>query len=147
MNPRTQPLPASMIPKKATLYRMVTPDRLYPRSIKAWDLLKRNRYEIEDQHLESKEANQAYKEEHGYDKTPQIFIDGERFTYDGLREHLGPDPKEGEAYQPVLAVFAVTLAMALTSSQTMLGSPAPLCTTELFISFNKKPHDDGDGVV
>lgn len=76
-----------MTPKKATLYRMVTPDHLCPWGIKAWDLLKRNGYQIEDQHLESKDANQAYKEEHGYDETPQIFIDGERLTY----HHAGRD--------------------------------------------------------
>lgn len=124
--------------KKATLYRMVTPNHLCPWGIKAWDLLKRNGYEIDDRHLESKEANQAYKEEHGYDETPQIFIDDERLTYDDLREKLGlrPDPKEGDTYQPIIAVFAVTFAMALATCWTMKGSLEVLRTLELFIAFS-----------
>ena len=83
--------------KKATIYRMVTPEHLCPWGIKAYDLLKRNGYEIEDHHLESMDANGTYKEENGYDETPQIFIEGEHLGgYDALREHLGkgPDPRK-----------------------------------------------------
>lgn len=124
--------------KKATLYRMVTPNHLCPWGVKAWDLLKRNGYEIDDRHLKSKEANQAYKEEHGYDETPQIFIDDDRLTYDDLRDKLGlgPDPKEGDTYQPIIAVFAVTFAMALATCWTMGGSLEVLLTLELFIAFS-----------
>ncbi len=53
---------------------MVTPDHLCPWGIKAWDLLKRKGYEIEDHHLESKEANRAYNNDNGYDETPQILV-------------------------------------------------------------------------
>lgn len=118
---------------------MVTPDHFCPWGIKAWDLLKRHGYEVEDQHLQSKEANQEYKEKHGYDETPQVFISNERFTYDGLREHLGlkPDPKEGTTYQPVLAVFAVTFTMALTSCWALLGGQLEwIRVLELFIAFS-----------
>jgi len=103
--------------KKATVYRMVTPDHLCPWGIKTKDLLKRNGYEVEDHHLETKEEAEKYKEENGYDETPQIFIEGENIGgYDQLHEHLGlgPDPKEGETYQPVVAVFAVTFPMAMS---------------------------------
>ena len=85
--------------KKAIIYRMVTPDHLCPWGIKAWDLLKRNGYEVDDRHLESMDANKRYKEENGVDETPQILIDGELIGgYDQLREHLklGSDPKEGK---------------------------------------------------
>lgn len=125
--------------KNATIYRMVTPKHLCPWGIKAFDLLKRNGYEIEDRHLETKDANKAYKEEHGYDETPQIFIEGERIGgYDQLREHLGlgPDPKEGKTYQPVLAVFAVTFPMALAACWAMLGSLEIIRVLELFIAFS-----------
>lgn len=125
--------------KKATIYRMVTPDHFCPWGIKAYDLLKRNGYDIEDNHLESDEANKAYKEEHGVDETPQIFIEGERIGgYDQLREHLGlkPDPKEGKTYQPVIAIFAVTFALALTTCWAMLGSLEIIRVLELFIAFS-----------
>jgi len=125
--------------KNATIYRMVTPDHFCPWGIKAYDLLKRNGYEIEDKHLESSEAAQAYKEKHDYDETPQIFIEAERIGgYDDLREHLGlkPDPKEGKTYQPVIAIFAVTFALALTTCWAMLGSLEIIRVLELFIAFS-----------
>ena len=56
---------------------MVTPDHLCPWGIKALDLLKRNDFEIEDKHLDSMDANKAFKEENGFDETPQIWIEGE----------------------------------------------------------------------
>ncbi len=130
---------AKVMKKHATITRMVTPKHLCPWGIKAFDLLKRNGYEIEDHHLESKGANAAYKEEHGYDETPQIFIEGERVGgYDALREHLGlgPDPKEGKTYQPVIAVFAVTFVMALTTCWAMQGEFSVIGVLELFIAFS-----------
>lgn len=125
--------------KKAEIYRMVAPDHLCPWGVKAIDLLRRNGFEVEDHHLESMDANKAYKEENGYDETPQVFIEGERLGgYDQLREHLGlgPDPKEGETYQPVVAVFAVTFLMAVTASFAMEGAFSIIRLVELFIAFS-----------
>ncbi len=125
--------------KHATIYRMVTPDHFCPWGIKAKDLLKRNQFEVEDHHLGSKEANEDYKKKNGYDETPQIFIEGEHLGgYDELREHLGkgPDPKEGESYQPVVAVFAVTFAMALTTCWALQGGLEVIRVLELFIAFS-----------
>jgi len=125
--------------KKARIVRMVTPDHLCPWGIKGIDLLRRNGFEIEDQHLESKDANKAYKEENGYDETPQIWIEEEHIGgYDQLREHLnlGPDPKEGETYQPVIAVFAVTFGLALTTCWAMQGALEIIRVAELFIGFS-----------
>ncbi|MDP0495195.1 MAG: glutaredoxin [Verrucomicrobiota bacterium JB024] len=125
--------------KHATITRMVTPDHLCPWGIKALDLLKRSGYEVEDHHLKTMDANEAYKKEHGYDETPQIFIEGEHLGgYDHLREHLGkdPDPKEGETYQPVIAIFAVTFLMALTTTWAMLGALNVIRVLELFIAFS-----------
>ncbi len=125
--------------KKATIYRMVTPEHLCPWGIKAIDLLRRNDYEIDDHHLESMDANKEYKKEHGYDETPQIFIEGDHLGgYDALRKHLGkgPDPKEGKTYQPVVVVFAVTFLMALTTCWAMQGGLAVIRVLELFIAFS-----------
>ncbi len=125
--------------KSATIYRMVATKHFCPWGIKALDLLKRNGYQIEDNHLESSEAAEAYKEKHGYDETPQIFIEGERIGgYDELRKHLGlkPDPKEGKTYQPVIAIFAVTFGMALTTTWAMAGAMEIIRVLELFIAFS-----------
>ena len=111
--------------KQATIYRMVTPDHLCPWGIKAYDLLKRNGFQIDDHHLKSQDENKQYKQENGYDETPQIFIGGQHLGgYDQLREHLGmgPDPKEGDTYQPIIALFAVTLGMALTTTWAITAS-------------------------
>ncbi|MGJ8632304.1 MAG: MauE/DoxX family redox-associated membrane protein [Luteolibacter sp.] len=124
--------------KQATIDRMVTPKHICPWGIKAYDLLKRNGYEVTDNHIETQEANKAYKEKNDVDETPQIFIGEKRMNYDGLREHLGlgPDPKEGKTYQPVLAVFAVTFPMALTACWAFLGSLEIIRILELFIAFS-----------
>lgn len=125
--------------QKATIYRMVTPDHLCPWGIKAWDLLKRNGYDVDDQHLESMEENKRFKEEHDVDETPQIYIEGKQIGgYDQLREHLGlePDPKEGETYRPIIAIFAVTLGMAVTTSWAFISSFDFIRIAELFIAFS-----------
>lgn len=103
--------------KKATIYRMVTPKHLCPWGVKAWDLLHRHGYQVDDRHLTSSDANREYKQANGYDETPQIFIEDQRIGgYDALREHLGlgPDPYEGKTYRPVIAIFAATFLMALS---------------------------------
>lgn len=125
--------------KKAAIYRMVTPDHLCPWGIKAWDLLKRNGFDVEDHHLESMDANKQYKEANDVDETPQIFIEGAHIGgYDQLREHLGlgADPKEGETYQPIIVIFAVTFAMALVTVWGFLESFDWLRVAELFIAFS-----------
>jgi glutaredoxin/uncharacterized membrane protein YphA (DoxX/SURF4 family) len=125
--------------KKATIYRMVTPDHLCPWGIKALDLLKRNGYEVSDHHLETMDANKQYKEDHKVDETPQIYIGEEHIGgYDALREHLGlgPDPKEGKTYQPVVAIFAVTFLMAVTTAWAFQGSFSAIRIAELFIAFS-----------
>jgi len=125
--------------KKAAIYRMVTPDHLCPWGIKARDLLRRHGFEVEDHHLKTKEADREYKQTHGVDETPQIFIEGEHIGgIDALREHLGlgPDPKEGDTYQPIIAVFSVTLGLALVSSWTFLGGFPPVRIAEMFIAFS-----------
>ncbi|MDQ8181065.1 MauE/DoxX family redox-associated membrane protein [Pelagicoccus sp. SDUM812005] len=125
--------------KKAKLYRMVMSDHLCPWGIKAKDLLKRNGYEVEDHPLRSSEEVEAFKKAHDCDETPQVFLGDDRLGgYDELREHLGkkPDPKEGTTYQPVLAVFFVTLPMALVTCWALRGELAVIRTLELFIAYS-----------
>ena len=117
---------------------MVTPDHLCPWGVKAKDLLKRNGHEVEDHNLESKDANVAYRKEHGYNETPQISIEGKHLGgYDALREHLGlkPDPKERKTYQPV--VHACWTYFGHPMSSVPLHGPMvnPLCS----ISYPKSP--------
>jgi glutaredoxin/uncharacterized membrane protein YphA (DoxX/SURF4 family) len=128
-----------MTEKTAAIDRMVTPNHICPWGIKAYDLLKRNGFEVVDRHIETKEANKAYKEEHGVDETPQIFIEDKHLGgYDALREHLGlgPDPKEGKTYQPVIAVFAVTFLMAVSTCWAIRAALDPIRVVELFIAFS-----------
>lgn len=125
--------------KKATIYRMVTPKHVCPWGIKAKDLLKRNGYEIEDHHLKSEEENEAYKKRNNYSETPQIFVESKHLGgYDALRQYLGksPDPKEGETYQPVIAVFAVTLLMAFAICGAEQGFLSIIRILELFIALS-----------
>lgn len=125
--------------KHATIYRMVTPDHLCPWGVKARDLLKRNGYEVEDHHLRSKEENVSYKKENGFDETPQMWLEGGHVGgYDALRERLGlgPDPKQGDTYQPVIAVFGVALAMAVSLCWALRGGFDWLRIAELFIALS-----------
>src|SRR3712207_5212137 len=64
--------------KKAVIHRMVMPNHVCPYGIKAKHLLERAGYEVEDRHLATREETDAFKEAHGVEATPQIFIGGER---------------------------------------------------------------------
>ncbi|WP_018968867.1 MauE/DoxX family redox-associated membrane protein [Rubritalea marina] len=123
--------------KKAKIVRMVTPDHLCPWGIKALDLLKRNNFEIEDEHLDSMDANKTFKEENGFDETPQIWIEGENVGgYENLRSHLGmkPEEEDGKTYQPVIAIFAVAFLMAITTAHAISSGFPVIRVAELFIA-------------
>ncbi|SHH46819.1 Glutaredoxin [Cognatiyoonia sediminum] len=105
--------------KTATLHRMVMPGHVCPFGLKSKDLLERNGYVVDDQHLTTREDVDAFKAEYGVKTTPQIFIDGERIGgFDDLSAHFGKQvAKEGDVtYQPVIALFSVAalLAVAVT---------------------------------
>ena len=123
----------------AKIVRNVYAKSTCPWGIKALDILKRKGFQIEDVHLESTEASNAFKKEHDVDETPQIWIGEEHIGgYDDLREHLGlkPDPPEGDTYTPVIALFSVTLLMALTTCFAMKGEILPIRSAELFIAIS-----------
>ena len=133
MNPTT---PAN---RTAIVHRMVTAEHVCPFGLKAVDLLKRKGFTVDDRHLGTREATDAFKAEHGVETTPQVFIDGTRIGgYEDLRRHFGMkvrDPK-ATSYRPVIALFAMTALMAMAVSQATLGTPFTGRAIEWFIAIS-----------
>ena len=133
MNPTT---PAN---RTAIVHRMVTAEHVCPYGLKAVDLLKRKGFTVDDRHLGTREATDAFKAEHGVETTPQVFIDGTRIGgYEDLRRHFGMkvrDPK-ATSYRPVIALFAMTALMAMAVSQAALGTPFTGRAMEWFIAIS-----------
>lgn len=132
-------MPFDRSEKKARLYRMVMPDHLCPYGLKSKDLLERQGYAVEDHHLTSRDETEAFKREHGVKTTPQAFIGGERIGgYDDLQAHFGKAAKtEGEtSYRPVVAIFAVSLLMALGVSWYTFGNVLTVRALEWFIAIS-----------
>lgn len=65
------------------------PTHICPYGIKAPDLLKRKGFTVEDRHLETREAMDAFKVGHGVKTTPQTFIDDKRVGGGDLRRCFG----------------------------------------------------------
>lgn len=125
--------------KTAVIYRMVMPDHTCPYGLKARHLLRARGYQVEDHWLETREATDAFKAEHGVKTTPQTFIDGRRIGgYDDLRRFFGLTVREpGEtSYVPVIAVFAATALLAAAATWATTGTILHLRTLEWFIGFS-----------
>ncbi|WP_370176979.1 MauE/DoxX family redox-associated membrane protein [Alteriqipengyuania sp.] len=124
--------------KTAKLYRMVMDTHVCPYGIKSKSLLESEGFEVEDHHLTTREQTDAFKAEHSVETTPQTFIDGERIGgYDALREKFGKSVKDPDAtsYRPVLAVFAVAAALAVSLSIGLLDG-LTIRTVEWFVAFS-----------
>lgn len=125
--------------REAVLYRMVTPEHVCPWGLKAKDLLRRSGYEVDDHHLETREATDAFMAEHGVKTTPQVFIGGKRVGgYEDLRRFLGKrvvDPK-ATSYRPVMALFTMTALMAIAASYAVTGDAFSARTIQWFIAFS-----------
>jgi glutaredoxin len=125
--------------KIATIYRMVMPGHTCPYGLKAFDLLKRKGFTVEDHWLTTREETDAFKAKHNVQTTPQVFIGGERIGgHDDLRRYLGlkvADPK-ATTYQPVIALFSMTALMALAASFAVYGTPLTIRAGEWFIAFS-----------
>lgn len=124
--------------KTATLFRMVMPSHTCPYGLKARHLLRREGYSVEDRHLTTRSEIDAFKAEHGVATTPQVFIDGQRIGgYDDLRRHLGKRVRDKDAvtYLPVIALFGVAAAMALSASWATDQSLFTVRAAEWFIAF------------
>ena len=64
--------------QRAVLYRMVLPDHECPFGVRAKSMLEDAGFEIEEHVLETREEVDAYMESEGIERTPQVFIGGER---------------------------------------------------------------------
>jgi glutaredoxin len=128
-----------MSDRKAAIHRMVMPGHTCPYGVKALHLLRRAGYEVEDHHLATRAETDAFKAAHGVATTPQIFIGGRRIGgHDDLRRFLGKrvaDPK-ATSYRPVVALFAMTAAMALAASYAVFGDALTVRAGEWFIAFS-----------
>jgi glutaredoxin len=125
--------------KSAALYRMVTPEHICPFGLKSLDLLERQGFEIEDHQLKSRAETDAYMAREGVDTTPQTFIGGNRVGgYDDLRRYFHEPVADlaATSYQPVIAVFATALAMALAATWAASGTLATLRAPEWFVAFS-----------
>ena len=114
-------------------------DHMCPFGLKSRDLLNRHGYDVEDNHLTSRDEIDAFKEKHGVATTPQVFIDGARIGgYEDLLRHLGEDvpDKDATTYTPVIALFAMAGAMALAGSWAAYGQILSITAAEWFIAFS-----------
>ncbi|PXW67388.1 MULTISPECIES: MauE/DoxX family redox-associated membrane protein [Pseudomonadota] len=125
--------------KTAVLHRMVMPNHTCPYGLKSKHLLETRGYKVDDRHLTTREQINAFKAEHGVATTPQTFIDGERIGgHDDLRRFFGikvPDPNV-TSYRPVIALFAMTAAMAMAAGIAVDGTALSVRVAEWFIAFS-----------
>jgi glutaredoxin len=124
---------------KADIHRMVMPHHTCPYGLKALHLLKRHGHEVNDHWLTTREQVDAFKSEHGVATTPQIFIDGVRIGgHDDLRRHLGKPVADPTAtsYRPVIALFGMTLLLALAVSHAITGDALTRLAAEWFVGFS-----------
>ena len=123
--------------QNAILYRMVMDQHVCPYGTKARYLLARKGFTVEDHHLTSREETDAFKAKHSVTTTPQIFIDGKRIGgYDALKVHFGMSRNPDKpSYRPVIAVFGVALALAISLSFAMFGEIG-IRSAEWFVAFS-----------
>jgi len=125
--------------KTARLHRMVMDKHVCPYGIKSKWLLESEGYAVEDHHLTTREETDAFKAKHDVKTTPQTFIGGERIGgYEALRKHFDRKVKDKDktSYQPVIAVFAVALALAVSLATWSFGTPLVARTAEWFVAFS-----------
>ena len=128
-------------PKTAVLYRMVMDAHICPFGLKSRDLLKREGFDVDDNHLTTREETDAFKQAHDVKTTPQTWIDGKRIGgHDDLLRYFGktaPGDKQDEtSYQPVIAIFATAALMALAVSWATFGNAFTVRAGEWFIAIS-----------
>ena len=92
--------------RDAKLYRMVMKDHICPFGLKSLDLLKRERYEVDDHWLTTRDETESFKAPHEVETTPQTFLGGAPIGgYDKFGRQLGqPGNDPGEVtHQTVTA--------------------------------------------
>ena len=102
--------------KMATVYRTVMPEHICSHGLRCKDLLKRQGFKVDDQHLTSRDEVEALKALHNVATVPQIFIDETRIGgFDDLLEYFGKTkrPSDTTTYQPIIALFSIGLLLAI----------------------------------
>ncbi len=130
-------MPPSM--KTAVLHRMVMPNHTCPYGLKSKHLLETRGYKVDDRHLTTREQTDAFKAEHGVATTPQTFINAERIGgHDDLRRFFGMKVSDPSAtsYRPVIALFAMTAAMAMAAGIAVDGMALSIRVAEWFVAFS-----------
>ena len=123
--------------KRATLYRTVTDDHICPHGIRCKDLLRREGFDVDDQHLVTPEEVDALKSLHNVLTVPQVFIGGSHIGgFDNLRTYFGKAKKLDDAvtYQPIMALFSVGFLLATGVTWLNFGVAMTGQTIEWFIS-------------
>ena len=125
--------------KKAILYRMVTKEHICPYGLRSKDLLEREGYSVEDNHLTSCNDTDDFKQKHGVETTPQTFIEEKRVGgYDELRKYFGKGEagQNGTTYAPVIAIFSVAALLSLAFQFFVSEDFISIRTLVLFIAFS-----------
>ncbi len=125
--------------KNAKIYRMLTGQHICPYGIKSLDLLKRQGFSVEDNHLSTREETDKFKEKHNVKTTPQTFINGEKIGgYDDLLVYFGKSKKDKnkKTYKPIAAVFSVTFGLAIATSWLINQNLNSLVVFESFIAIS-----------
>ncbi|AEA96544.1 MauE/DoxX family redox-associated membrane protein [Alteromonas macleodii] len=125
--------------KKAILYRMVTKEHICPYGLRSKDLLEREGYSVEDNHLTSRNDTDDFKQKHGVETTPQTFIEEKRVGgYDELRKYFGKGEagQNGTTYAPVIAIFSVAALLSLAFQFFVSEDFISIRTLVLFIAFS-----------
>lgn len=125
--------------KKAILYRMVTKEHICPYGLRSKDLLEREGYSVEDNHLTSRNNTDDFKQKHGVETTPQTFIEEKRVGgYDELRKYFGKGEagQNGTTYAPVIAIFSVAALLSLAFQFFVSEDFISIRTLVLFIAFS-----------
>ena len=125
--------------KKAILYRMVTKEHICPYGLRSKDLLEREGYSVEDNHLTSRNDTDDFKQKHGVETTPQTFIEEKRIGgYDELRKYFGKGEagQNGTTYAPVIAIFSVAALLSLAFQFFVSEDFISIRTLVLFIAFS-----------
>ncbi|SDX70432.1 MauE/DoxX family redox-associated membrane protein [Roseicitreum antarcticum] len=125
--------------KTAILYRMVMPEHTCPYGLKSKDLLEREGFAVEDNHLSTRAETDAFMEKHGVKTTPQTFIEGARIGgYDDLQVHFGKADADADetSYTPIIALFSVAALLALAFAWVAMPTLLAWQTLGWFISIS-----------
>ena len=118
---------------------MVMDKHMCPFGLKAVALLKRKGFDVEDNWLTNRDETDTFKEQHGVETTPQIFINGELVGgFDDLKRYLGytlKDPSK-KTYIPVISVFAVSALLAIAASLATTDAIMTIRSLEWFVAFS-----------